>query len=438
MIDAIMNAPVLMKIAVSLAAIVVVNRITRRLLIAMVTGTLVLGFWCGHGPLSFLAVAGRCLVSTDTVMLMVVVFQVVWLSSQMRETSVMEGLVKAVLLRVPGRSAIAVLPAMIGLLPMPGGAWFSAPLVEQCDDRARLSPDVKTSVNYWFRHIWESWWPLYPGVLLAVEKTGLEIWKFALIQLPLTLVMIVAGYLIFLRRVPADMNGNHQPVDKTEHANIPALLSPIIATVGVYAAVEIGWFLLRSWQPDIPVLNRYIPMMCGLVTAQSLLQVQRPLGRAGWKTIILSKRTFMLAVLVIAVLVYGAFIECDLPDDGPLVQRIEHELDLLGLPTITMVVALPFIAGISTGLAVGMVGASFPIVMSLIGPDPGIQTLAATTILAYASGYAGMMLSPVHVCLLVTNEYFGTSLSTSLRKLLLPAAMLVAGAAGIHLLIRLL
>jgi len=35
---------------------------------------------------------------------------------------------------------------------------------------------------------------------------------------------------------------------------------------------------------------------------------------------------------------------------------------------------------------------------------------AAVTALAYACGYAGMMLSPMHICYVVTCEYFHTPL----------------------------
>ena len=47
--------------------------------------------------------------------------------------------------------------------------------------------------------------------------------------------------------------------------------------------------------------------------------------------------------------------------------------------------------------------------------------MLAATALAFGFGYMGMMLSPVHVCLIVTNEHFQTRLPHSLRGLLAPA-----------------
>src|SRR5262245_58537968 len=41
------------------------------------------------------------------------------------------------------RVALAALPAIIGLLPMPGGALFSAPMVEKSAEGTALSPEDK-------------------------------------------------------------------------------------------------------------------------------------------------------------------------------------------------------------------------------------------------------------------------------------------------------
>jgi hypothetical protein len=63
---------------------------------------------------------------------------------------------------------------------------------------------------------------------------------------------------------------------------------------------------------------------------------------------------------------------------------------------------LPFFSGLTTGIAVGMVSASFPVVIPLLAPEEK----AAGVLTAFAFGYVGMMLSPIHVCYVVTAEYF--------------------------------
>jgi hypothetical protein len=97
---------------------------------------------------------------------------------------------------------------------------------------------------------------------------------------------------------------------------------------------------------------------------------------------------------------------------------------------------IPFICGFTMGLAIGFVGASFPIVFSLLGPDPTLGATLSTTVLAFSFGYMGMMLSPIHICLIVTNEHFRTCLIGSLRRLVAPAAIILGAGFLYFLLIR--
>ncbi|MFW6221024.1 MAG: hypothetical protein ACOC4C_01035 [Fibrobacterota bacterium] len=42
---------------------------------------------------------------------------------------------------------------------------------------------------------------------------------------------------------------------------------------------------------------------------------------------------------------------------------------------------------------------------ALLWPQPSLQMLVVTTLPAYSLGYMGMLLSPVHVCLVVRNVF---------------------------------
>jgi hypothetical protein len=101
-----------------------------------------------------------------------------------------------------------------------------------------------------------------------------------------------------------------------------------------------------------------------------------------------------------------------------------------------MIMLIPFISGLTMGLAVGFVGASFPIVISLMGEAPPSGQLMAATALAYGFGYIGMMLSPVHICLMVTSEYFRTRVLRNSLALAKPAAVVAATSIAVHLLYR--
>jgi len=53
-------------------------------------------------------------------------------------------------------------------------------------------------------------------------------------------------------------------------------------------------------------------------------------------------------------------------------------------------------------------------------PTTDLFTYLSWAALAYTYGYMGMMLSPVHLCLLVTKDYFKAGLARSYQYLFLP------------------
>ena len=435
MLDALLGAPVIVKVLGAPLLILVVNRFCKHLIISVAVGALALALWSGHSPSAIPGIAWRGFSSTSNLLLIVVVVQVIWLSSQMSATGVMKDLLTGVRAVVSQRGAMAVLPAVIGLLPMPGGALFSAPLVDSCDPDGTVAPQLKAQTNHWFRHIWEYWWPLYPGVLLAIKYTGLEVWQFMMLGIPLSLCAIGAGYVLLIRRMPPGSGASSDPKGAGPAPGFFGLLLPIIVVIACYAAISGGYAGARRIWPELPEMNRYIPMLIGLCSAMSVLQCRRPLSGQKWKSILLAPRALSMVAIVAAVLVYGAFIGARLPGGEPLVERMHAEMEDWGIPLIAIVMLLPLISGLSTGISVGFVGASFPIVLSLLGQDPSLRLRLSTTVLAYGFGHIGMLLSPVHVCLVVTSAHFRTQVLRNAAGLLKPAAIVLACAVLMHFLI---
>jgi integral membrane protein (TIGR00529 family) len=412
--ETLLAAPVIVKILVSLSVILVVNKVSNNLLLSVVAGSLLLGFWSGHSAPRVGLIAWHQFVSVDNLILLLIVLLVIWLSSQMEKTGIMHDMVEAVRTRLSGRLSAALLPALIGLLPMPGGAIFSAPLVDKVDTEDSVKPLMKTRINYWFRHVWEYWWPLYPAVLLTIDISGLDIGQFVLVQFPLSLVMILGGYLFILRRV------HLPPMDDEEPSNsFLRLVLPIIVIILCYV-------LLRLIVPVITSVSRYLPMAIGVAVAIIFIQIERPLP---WKQLLrmaVTRKTISLVLIVSIIRIYGALIEARLPGGTFLMDQMKDELNMIGIPVLALIIVIPFISGFTTGIAVGFVGASMPIVIRLIGSSPPLGLLLSTVILAYGSGYLGVLFSPVHVCLLVTNEHFKTRLTQSLVGLI-PAALFMYG-----------
>jgi hypothetical protein len=79
------------------------------------------------------------------------------------------------------------------------------------------------------------------------------------------------------------------------------------------------------------------------------------------------------------------------------------------------------IVGLITGVTLAYIAVSFPLLLPLMGSPVDMQLV----MLAYVSGFVGVLLSPVHLCLVLTREYFHASLGGSYRLLILPCAIIM-------------
>jgi integral membrane protein (TIGR00529 family) len=387
----------------------------------------VLAAWSGHAPAQAWRIAWERASSASNCSLLFVTFLVIWLSSQMSKAGTMRELADTVRRGLAKRWAVAVLPSLIGMLPMPGGALFSAPMVGDCDPENALDREHRTAVNYWFRHVWEYWWPLYPGILLALAITQLDVWQLILAQFPMSVAAWVGGYWFLLRSVHVG-DGERE---RFRIGRFLLLMAPMGIGIGVYA-------LLRALWPALSEANRYLPLIIGIVVGMVFLAIQRPLPKREWRAILLQGRAVHLGVLVTLVRVYGAFIEAPVSGGGTLVEAMQQELAAWHVPTILICMILPFASGMVSGIAIGFVGASFPVIMAMLGPDPSVWEVAAVSALGYGFGHSGQMLSPVHICLIVTKEHFDSNLTHSMRRILGPAAAVMGMSLLLYALLRLM
>jgi hypothetical protein len=102
-----------------------------------------------------------------------------------------------------------------------------------------------------------------------------------------------------------------------------------------------------------------------------------------------------------------------------------------GIPLMPMLFLLPFATGMLTGLTIGFVGSTFPLLVSLAGGS----AIGAVSF-AFASGFMGVLLSPVHVCLVLTREYFKAEMGGMYRRMLLPTAIVLSVAAAEYFILK--
>jgi integral membrane protein (TIGR00529 family) len=421
MIEFLLSIPAYIKVGVSFAGILLLNRLSMSLGLAIILCSLALSLWSGTG-IQGLVFQAKGFGRPENYLLPVVIFLLLFFTESLNKTGRMERTITTLKSWLKSKKMLlAGLPALVGLLPMPGGAIFSAPLVASLDSPGELDARQRVAINYWFRHIWEYWWPLYPGVILAVRYSELPAATFFLIQIPFTFAALLGGYVFILKKTKRGNLGNSEN-GKIEFAAVFSALGPIgilviVSVLGSAVLPKIGF---------TGTLSSLLSMLIGLIIAIALVFSG---NSSAWKAslgMLKQTGTWQMILLVISILAFSATIKAPLDAAGTtLVTLMRDEFINAGIPLAAVIMLIPFISGMATGVAFGFVGASFPIVFALVGQNPSLGVTAATTACAYAFGYMGMMLSPIHVCFVVTCEYFKTPLFDNYRYLIGPVVTIL-------------
>jgi len=421
--DYIFSLPAGIKIAVAFAGILMLYRLRVPLALAVLINTVLLTLLTGTGTVGLLSLFRSFLLPQNYLMLLLIIL-LTFFSDALSCTGKMENVVGAFRGVFKNQRVLAAgLPAVIGLLPMPGGALFSAPFLASIDEKDNIPAPLKAAVNYWFRHIWEYWWPLYPGVILALQYTGLPFGLFLLIQIPLTAAAVTGGYFFMLRSIPPAPPDTKSPVFPLRKAL--QTLWPIGLLVFVSLTVS---SLLPSAAGVPAALANLYGMIGGLCIALTFVFGKNIFMFRKTCTLFFKPATGTLVLVVASVLAFSAVLQIPVNERGAtLVSLMRDEFLDLKIPLVFIIVLVPFISGMATGITVAFVGSSFPIVFALIGHNPPLNVLLATTSLAYASGYIGEMLTPMHICYILSNEYFKVRLLSTYRYLIGAAGTVAAG-----------
>jgi len=337
-----------------------------------------------------------------------IVVLILVLSEILRQTARLDGMVHALEQLVPDtRIVLAIVPAFIGLLPMVGGAMFSAPMVDHIAERMGADAGRRTFVNYWFRHIWEYIFPLYPSFLLGAALVGLSHRQAMALLWPLPFASAVGGVLFGLLGLkPARRAG--------ERGGAPTALREMALSVW-----PIGLVLLLA-------LAVGMDLVISLILTVALLALTSRVGpRRFWD--ILRRRVRWETVIVI----FGAMVFRRVLEETGAVTATSQALVQMRVPAAVVVFLVPFIAGLLSGLAAAAFAIGFPIVLPLMGNSPVDLGLVAW---AWAGGMLGVMTSPLHMCLALTRVYFQAGWGAVYRRIL-PAALLTGTVAVLLLVV---
>lgn len=324
--------------------------------------------------------------------LLLCLYFVMCLEVELRKSGSLHGMV--VTLRnifSSNKVTLAFMPAFLGLLPSLGGARFSAPIVQEASDGIAVDDEQKSAINLWFRHIFEFSNPLMPGVILACGIANVSIGDLIDQVGWVTILCFVLGwiYLIIPLKITDPEKATNTQHDRTiDWKSLVLAFGPIVTSFLLIVAFNVQAALAMGL-----VVVAFIPLY---------FWFKRPISVKSVFTESLDKKLFFNVVCILY------FIQL-LTVIGTL-DEIVSVFNNSSLPQAVIIACLSFIFGVMTGMGQGYIAIVMPIVALMA---PGNIVLVG---IAMVYGMAGQMVTPTHLCILVTVEYFKCRLWKTIGK----------------------
>lgn len=384
--------------------------------LSILTGSFILALLFGMAPGLWLHAAVNAALTRDCLSLALIVVLVLMLSHVLERTGQSLRLMDSLSGYLPSRRLrLIFFPVLIGLLPMPGGAAFSAPMVRQTGQPLGLADNELALVNYWFRHVWELAWPLYPGIIMTAGLLNLPLSTVVAHTGMAALFYALLGWAFILRpmgpRLKALDDRQEAAADRDWRLVARLGLPLIIAIAGSFGLEAAAASLL----PDVPF---ELGIMGALVAAVVCVFVQNKAGgQLLWQSL-KQKELRQTLFMVAAIFAFNAVMEQ---------AGVVREMVKMGgeAALVTAAVFVPALVGMVAGVTMAFVGASFPLMLGLLD-QLGMQGQSmAWGALALVSGFAGVMASPLHICFIMCCQYFGVNLTRFWRVVLPPCLILL-------------
>ena len=383
-----------------IAMAVVVIGAKYHLTLALTVGAVILGIFT-MAPMEIINQLYVTITTPNTIFLIIALGMIPMIGGILQESGKLKDIINN--LRIGKRPFLGATPAFIGLLPIPGGALFSAPLIDKAGED--LPGHIKAGINVWFRHVIYFIYPISYALIVAADAAQLSIFRILLFQTPFFLFTIILGYVFLLRKDKGKMEYDSK-------MDIHALLPPM----GVLLTAPVVWGVL-SYVVDMPDhlqnILVVIAVLMSLLLAIYLIQNSK-------KTII-KKAAQEMKPWNFMILVFSLYFFINVFHSSGIEVMIEN----LAVPGIVLLVGFGFLLGFGTGRIMVPASIIAPIYIASVGSF----SLAAFQAM-YVAIFAGYIVTPVHPCISISIEYFDGDMNKFL-KLMLPMLAISIGVASI-------
>ena len=338
-----------------------------------------------------LQACGRTFCQNRTYDLIAALYFVMCLEIELRTSGTLAGLV-AILKRMfsSAKVTLVVMPAFLGMLPSLGGARFSAPIVDEASKNLELTAEHKSAINFWFRHPAELFNPIIPGMIMACSIAEVPYSEFAQYIAWVSLVYLAVGYFFLIRPIrESEVKFLEEDETRGSIKDIVLALSPIVLTFLIVVITN----MMASLAMAITVVFLYLAL-CMMKRRVSLHDVI-------FKAV---DRKMFLNILCILCFI-------NILDDTGILRSVCEAFESAPLPIPVIIAVISFVIGILTGMSQAHVSIVMPIVAAMQTGDLRLASVAMTF------GVMGQMLTPTHMCFVVTLDYFHANIFKTLKPL---------------------
>ncbi len=291
-------------------------------------------------------------------------------------------------LRIGRKGLMALSPAIMGLLPMPGGALLSAPILEKGGEG--VADDLKSVINNWFRHLFVMIYPLSSALIASAKISNLNLYTAALSLLPVFAFALFLGYIFFIRKV-------HGNIIYSSSFSLKKLLIPLCI---ILIAPFLDFVLKKIFAFHVKEIATLIGVSTAFILSWRLSRTKLNLKEISKK---MKPWNFSLIIL-------GMFIFLHIFQSSNVADLIAS----IPLPPATLCVVAGFILGFATGRVLLPASIILPVYLATSAISPFAFAIIYTSI------FFGYIISPVHPCVCVTIEYFNVPLKKFFKLLAAP------------------
>jgi len=346
--------------------------------------------------------------STDsvTISLVLATFGIMLLSQLYKETEFITILSQSLSEIVRNSKLVmSILPAVIGLLPVPGGALMSAPMVEAEANKLKLEKNRQTYINIWFRHTIFPVYPMSQVLILTGALTGLSVISLIMRQVPVVIAMVAIGYLIGFWKIS---EAKHEVAKNSLSTSLTSLLkafAPILAMIFAIVAFNIVRAQRAFNMFSIPVVSTFDVSIAAFLGVIVLLLIARPTLNVFLRPL-RSK-----AIYEVTLAAFGAMLLRNVTMVSGISETIRMFLAGGNINDVMLLLTLPTVLAFLVGSPSGGIAISVSMLAGTLSFAPEAGGLL------YMAAYLGYLGAPTHLCLVFTADYFKCPLGEVYRYL---------------------